>query len=156
MSLGDTMLGGAVLRLNQKRRKAIENLIPRDRDNYAVGSQIMDEIMGRKRQRMDLARSSKNSYQQSEYGFGYREWSTEMRKALAEGKMQGQFAGKDMTFPIASPQDVKAAWASANRAENPKLVMKNIIAIAKQYGWENGLPKVVRERLRKGESGLPD
>lgn len=85
----------------------------------------------------------------------YREWSTEKRKALKSGKMKGSFAGPDMSFPIASPVDVAAAWSSVGRAPNPRAVMKNIIRIAKQHGWESGLPESVKKRISSGESGLP-
>jgi len=85
----------------------------------------------------------------------YREWSTEKRKALKEGKVKGAFAGPDLSFPIASPVDVAAAWASVGRSANPRSVMGKIISIAKKYGWESGLPESVKKRLAAGESGLP-
>jgi len=85
----------------------------------------------------------------------YREWSTEKRKALKEGKVKGEFAGPDMSFPIASPVDVAAAWASVGRAANPRAIMRKIISIAKSHGWESGLPESVKKRLAAGESGLP-
>lgn len=85
----------------------------------------------------------------------YREWSTEKRKALKEGKVKGEFAGPDMSFPIASPTDVAAAWASVGRAANPRAIMRKIISIAKSHGWESGLPESVKKRLAAGESGLP-
>lgn len=85
----------------------------------------------------------------------YREWSTEKRKALREGKVKGEFAGPDMSFPIASPVDVAAAWASVGRGQNPRAIMRNIIRIAKKHGWESGLPESVKKRLAAGESGLP-
>lgn len=85
----------------------------------------------------------------------YREWSTEKRKALKEGKVKGSFAGPDMSFPIASPVDVAAAWSSVGRAANPRAIMRKIISIAKEHGWESGLPESVKKRLAAGESGLP-
>jgi hypothetical protein len=85
----------------------------------------------------------------------YREWSTEKRKALKEGKVKGEFAGPDMSFPIAGPVDVAAAWASVGRAANPRAIMRKIISIAKKHGWESGLPESVKKRLAAGESGLP-
>jgi hypothetical protein len=85
----------------------------------------------------------------------YREWSTEKRKALKEGKVKGSFAGPDMSFPIASPVDVAAAWASVGRAANPRAIMRRIISIAKEHNWESGLPESVKKRLAAGESGLP-
>ena len=85
----------------------------------------------------------------------YREWSTKKRKELKDGDIKGEFAGPDMSFPIASPVDVSAAWASVGRTSNPRKVMRNIIRIAKKYGWESGLPESVKKRLEKGESGLP-
>jgi hypothetical protein len=33
--------------------------------------------------------------------------------------------------------------------------MSNIIRIAKENGWESGLPDSVKKRLAAGESGLP-
>jgi len=70
--------------------------------------------------------------------------------------MKGGFAGPDMSFPIASPADVAAAWASSGRAKDPEATMKKIIALAKDYGWEKGLPKTVRDRMKSGKSGLPE
>lgn len=85
----------------------------------------------------------------------YREWSDKKRQQLQEGKVKGEFAGPGMSFPISSPQDVSAAWSSVGRAANPRQVMAEIIRIAKKFKWESGLPKTVRDRLGKGESGLP-
>jgi hypothetical protein len=85
----------------------------------------------------------------------YREWSTEKRKKLASGDIKGTFAGPDQSFPIASPVDVAAAWSSVGRAANPRQIMRNIIRIAKEHGWESGLPESVKKRLAAGESGLP-
>jgi hypothetical protein len=116
----------------------------------------MKEIMGRRRARMDMARQNKISYQEDTYGVSYREWSTDMRKALSDGKMKGAFAGPDMSFPIASPADVSAAWASVGRAKDPDAVMSKIIKIAKDMGFESALPKSVRDRLKAGKSGLPE
>ena len=86
----------------------------------------------------------------------YREWSTEKRKSLKSGKVKGEFAGPDMSFPIAGPQDVAAAWSSVGRAANPRQIMAKIISIAKKHGWESGLPESVKQRLSAGKSGLPE
>jgi len=86
----------------------------------------------------------------------FREWSTEKRKALKEGKIKGEFAGPDMSFPISSPVDVAAAWSSVGRAANPRAIMRKIISIAKSHGWESGLPESVKARLADGQSGLPE
>ncbi len=85
----------------------------------------------------------------------FREWSTEKRKALSEGKVEGEFAGPDQSFPIAGPIDVAAAWSSVGRAANPRAIMRKIIEIARKHGWESGLPESVKKRLAAGESGLP-
>jgi hypothetical protein len=85
----------------------------------------------------------------------FREWSTEKRKALSEGKVEGEFAGPDQSFPIAGPIDVAAAWSSVGRAANPRTIMRKIISIAKKHGWVSGLPESVKKRLAAGESGLP-
>jgi len=86
----------------------------------------------------------------------FREWSTEKRNALKEGKVKGEFAGPDLSFPIASPVDVAAAWSSVGRAANPRQIMAKIISIAKKHGWESGLPESVKQRLSAGKSGLPE
>ena len=86
----------------------------------------------------------------------FREWSTEKRKALQEGKVKGEFAGPDQSFPIASPVDVAAAWSSVGRAANPRATMRKIISIAKKHDWVSGLPESVKKRLAAGESGLPE
>jgi len=85
----------------------------------------------------------------------FREWSTEKRKALKEGKVTGEFAGEGVSFPIASAEDVAAAWSSVGRAPNPRAIMRNIIKIAKEHDWTSGLPESVKQRLAAGESGLP-
>jgi hypothetical protein len=86
----------------------------------------------------------------------YREWSTNKREKLEEGGVKGSFAGPDKSFPIASPEDVAAAWSSAGRGkQDPRVTMRNIIRIAKENGWESGLPDSVKKRLAAGESGLP-
>lgn len=86
----------------------------------------------------------------------YREWSTEKRKALKEGKTTGAFAGPNMSFPISSPEDVSAAWSSVGRAPNPRQVMRKIISIAKEHDWTSGLPESVKKRLAENKSGLPE
>jgi len=86
----------------------------------------------------------------------FREWSTEKRKALKEGKVAGEFAGPDMSFPISSPVDVAAAWSSVGRAANPRAIMRKIISIAKEHNWTSGLPESVKARLADGQSGLPE
>ena len=86
----------------------------------------------------------------------YREWSTEKRKKLKSGEVKGKFAGPDMSFPISGPEDVAAAWSSVGRAKDPRAIMRNIIRIAKEEGWEAGLPDSVKKRLAAGESGLPE
>lgn len=160
MNLTDTLVGQVIpvntLEANKKRRERVEALIPKDRDNYVVGDDIMREIMGRRRARMDMAKQNRMNYQEETYGVSHREWSGDMRKALQEGKMKGGFAGPDMSFPIASPADVAAAWASVGRAKDPEATMEKIISLAKANGWEQGLPKSVRDRLKAGKSGLPE
>lgn len=86
----------------------------------------------------------------------FREWDTEKRKELKRGEFAGQFAGPDMSFPIANATDVAAAWSSVGRAKNPRQVMKNIIRIAKELKLESGLPESVKQRISAGQSGLPE
>ena len=85
----------------------------------------------------------------------FREWSASKRQKLQSGEERGEFAGPGMSFPVASAQDVSAAWSSVGRAANPRKIMSEIIRIAKKYGWESGLPQTVKDRMGQGESGLP-
>ena len=85
----------------------------------------------------------------------FREWSSEQRKKLQSGEVKGEFAGPQMSFPISSEGDVSAAWSSVGRAANPRKIMSEIIRIANKFGWEDGLPQTVRDRIERGESGLP-
>jgi hypothetical protein len=86
----------------------------------------------------------------------HREWSTEDREKLKDRKVEGDFAGPNLSFPIAGPKDVAAAWTSVGRAANPREVMAKIVKIAIKHGWESGLPDSVKQRLAKGQSGLPE
>lgn len=86
----------------------------------------------------------------------YREWSTEKRKELESGKVKGQFAGPNQSFPISTAEDVSAAWSSVGHAKDPRKIMANIIKIAKNMGLEEGLPDSVKKRLEAGKSGLPE
>ena len=77
-------------------------------------------------------------------GLGGREvakaWDAQRRKDLKEGKIKGAFAGPDESFPIAGPEDVKNAWDLAGHAADPDAVRNQIVAIAKEHGWESHLP----------------
>lgn len=106
-----------------------------------------------------LPQSVKDRMKKGESGLPspeFREWTSDKREQLKKGKIKGEFAGPGTSFPIASPQDVSAAWSSVGRASNPKAIMVRIIAIAKKYGWESGLPETVLDRMKKGKSGLPE
>lgn len=106
-----------------------------------------------------LPQSVKDRLEKGESGLpspDFREWPAAKREQLKEGGIKGEFAGPNMSFPIASPQDVSAAWSSVGRAANPRSVMKRIIEIATKNGWESGLPQTVKQRLKAGESGLPE
>jgi hypothetical protein len=67
-------------------------------------------------------------------------WDLDRRQSLAAGSMQGAFAGLDLSYPIASKQDVADAWSSSFRTDAEDQVRSNILAIAKEYGWQDGLP----------------
>lgn len=72
-------------------------------------------------------------------------WTQGMRDKLSSGEMEGEFAGPDQSFPVASPEDVSAAYSSLGRAKGDRdKIKRNIIRIAKKYGWESGLPKTVK------------
>lgn len=174
----------ALLDKNKQLRSNRENLINREYSDYANSQDAMKEIMDRKKARAaEFQRIKKKEYnfaddtelmaspqpfassecQKCKSGkcncpscSSHREWSTEDRKGLRDKKIEGDFAGPNLSFPIAGPKDVAAAWASVGRASNPREVMAKIVKIAKKYGWESGLPDSVKQRLAKGQSGLPE
>lgn len=170
MNLRDSMPGGggggmdpeSRLKANQERRKRKEQQVTL-RDSYSDGPSVMGEIMERKRMRGESFREVKMADFADRMGLTFDECSTmnfgdrEYRLAIKEGKMKGGFAGKDMSFPIASPEDVRRAWASVGRSKQPtRQIQKNILRIARKYGWMSGLPKAVHDRIKKGGSGLPE
>lgn len=81
----------------------------------------------------------------SEYTIEFRDWTADERDRLAKGQIKGDFAGPNQSFPIAGPQDVADAWRLAGRADNPDEVRRNIIRIAKKYGWTDALPETAIE-----------
>jgi hypothetical protein len=163
MNMRDTLIDNQFLKTNQERRKKAKALIP-TANEYIDGEDIMSQIMGRKKARIQQAKDNKIAYFESRFGMTFSELLSygignsdlEWRKAIKEGKIKGDFAGEDMSFPIASKDDVRRAWASIGRTkQDRKKVMKNIIRIAKKYGWEEGLPQTVKDRMKAGKSGLP-
>lgn len=181
-----TFFDEAVLKGNQAQREKRANLVNRDRNENASGTEAMKEIMSRKRARKESFQELKrreyasdldvlsipqpfsecdckapgkcncpSCRKKAEKEQAFREWDTDRRKKLLAGEVKGEFAGPNMSFPISSPEDVSAAWSSVGRAANPRKVMAEIIRISKKHGWERGLPQSVKDRLAKGESGLP-
>jgi hypothetical protein len=67
-------------------------------------------------------------------------WDLERRQSLERGDMQGAFAGPDLAFPIASKQDIADAWISSYHTDAEDQIRSNILAIATEYGWQDGLP----------------
>lgn len=162
MSNKQTLIGEGFLKANQEKRRRAKALIP-VANEYMDGEDIMKQIMGRKKARLAQAADNKVAFFESRFGMTFSELMSfsassdlEWRMAIKEGKIKGDFAGRDMSFPIASEGDVKRAWSSLGRTnQDRKKIMKNIIRIAKEYGWEEGLPKTVKKRLKEGKSGLP-
>ena len=167
MNLTDTMPGGGGgpgdrLKANQERRKRKEALVTL-RDSYSDGPSVMGEIMERKRMRGESFREQKMADFSDRMGLTFDECASmnfadaEYRRAIKDGKMKGDFAGEGMSFPIASPEDVRRAWASVGRSKQPtKKIQRNIIRIARRFNWMNGLPDAVQKRIKKGGSGLPE
>jgi len=81
----------------------------------------------------------------SEYTMTFRDWTQEERDKLAKGEIKGEFAGPDQSFPIAGPEDIGDAWRLSGHAENPDQIRRNIIRIAKKYGWVSALPDSARQ-----------
>jgi len=167
MNLTDSTPGGGGgpgdrLKANQERRRRKEALVTL-RDSYADGPSAMEEIMERKRMRGESFREAKMADFNDRMGLTFDECNSmnfadaEYRRAIKEGKMKGDFAGEGMSFPIASPEDVRRAWMSVGRSKQPtKKIQRNIIRIARKHNWMSGLPDAVQKRIKKGESGLPE
>ncbi len=162
MNLNDTYAGnGARMDANKKKRGRAELLVT-SRDSYMSGEDAIGEIFARKRARGKEFKEMKMADYKDRLGLSFAECEEldfadkDYRLAIKDGKMRGDFAGENLSFPIASPEDVRSAWMSAGRSDqSTQKIQRNIIRIAKKFGWENGLPKAVRDRIKKGGSGLP-
>ena len=154
--------GGTGSLSNEAKRKRRMSLVT-PRDGYMDGPSAMNEMMERKRMRGAQFRELKMADYRDRMGLTFDEASEmnfadkEYRLAIKDGKMKGAFAGEGMSFPIASPEDVRRAWSSVGRSDQPtEKLQKNILRIARKFNWTNGLPKAVRDRLKKGGTGLPE
>ncbi len=78
-----------------------------------------------------------------------REWTEAERDKLASGKIKGEFAGPDQSYPIAGPNDVEDAWDLAGHADDPNEVRRNVIRIAKDNGWGDALPETAHDWIRE-------
>ena len=150
------------LEANNRRREKAQKQVTM-RDNYSDGPEALSEIMDRKRERVQQFQQSKMADYRERFALSFDECASmnfadaAYRDAIASGKMKGEFAGPNKSFPIASPEDVRNAWMSAGRGkQDPKTTQKNILRIAKKYNWTSGLPKAVRNRMKKGGSGMPE
>ena len=157
-----SLSGGTGSVSNEDKRKRRMSLVT-PRDGYMDGPTAMNEMMERQRMRGAQFREMKMADYRDRMGLTFDEASEmnfadkEYRLAIKEGKMKGAFAGEGMSFPIASPEDVRRAWSSVGRSDQlTKKLQKNILRIARKFNWMNGLPKSVHDRLKKGESGLPE
>jgi hypothetical protein len=163
MNLNDAYAGGGSPLDHNKSKRARKQAQVTVRDSYASADDAMNEMRERKMMRGASYREMKMADYRDRHGLTFDEASSmnfadaEYRRAIKEGKMRGDFAGDGMSFPIASPEDVRRAWASVGRSDQPtEKLQKNIIRIAKKHNWTNGLPKAVRDRMKKGGSGLPE
>ncbi len=162
MNLNDTYAGnGARMNANKKKRARNELLVT-SRDSYMSGEDAIGEIFARKRARGKEFKEMKMADYKDRLGLSFAECEEldfadkDYRLAIKDGKMRGDFAGEGMSFPIASPEDVRRAWSSVGRSDqNTDKLQKNIIRIARKHNWMNGLPKSVHDRIKKGGSGLP-
>lgn len=148
---------------HNKNRRARKQAQVTVRDSYASSEDALNEMRERKIMRGAQYREMKMADYRDRYALTFDETTSmnfadaEYRRAIKEGKMKGEFAGEGMSFPIASPEDVRRAWMSVGRSDQPtQKIQANILRIAKKYNWTNGLPEAVRKRMKKGGSGMPD
>ena len=163
MSNQDLMLGSAAALEHNKNKRTRKQAQVTMRDSYSSAEDAINEMRERKMMRGLSYRETKMADFRDRHGLTFDEASSmnfadaEYRRAIKDGKMKGDFAGEGMSFPIASPEDVRRAWMSVGRSDQPTAkLQKNIIRIAKRFNWENGLPNEVRKRMKKGGSGLPE
>jgi len=159
---GTDPVNNAKLAKNAESRKRRQMLVT-DNNEYMDRESAMQEIFDRKRARGKQAKAAKMADYRDRYSLSFAECEEHdfadaaYRKAIRDGKMKGDFAGEGMSFPIASAEDVRRAWMSVGRSnQDTKKVQRKILRIAKKYNWEAGLPKAVRDRMKKGGSGLPE
>ena len=162
INLNDAYVGGGSPLDHNKAKRARKQAQVTVRDSYASADDALNEMRERKMMRGASYRETKMADFKDRLGLTFDECTSmnfadaEYRRAIKEGKMKGDFAGEGMSFPIASPEDVRRAWQSVGRSDQPtEKLQKNIIRIAKKFNWTNGLPKAVRDRMKKGGSGLP-
>jgi hypothetical protein len=80
----------------------------------------------------------------SEYSFEFIDWEAKNAARLASGKIRDAFAGKDGSYPISSPEDVRAAWHLFCHADDPDEIRDSIINIAVEKGWTGALPQTAK------------
>ena len=163
MNLNDAYVGGASPLDHNKAKRSKKQAQVTMRDSYASAEDALNEMRERKMMRGASYRETKMADFKDRMGLSFDECTSmnfadaEYRRAIKEGKMKGDFAGEGMSFPIASPEDVRRAWSSVGRSDQPtEKLQRNIIKIAQKYNWTNGLPDAVRKRMKKGGSGLPE
>ena len=163
MNLNDTYVnGGSPLDHNKSKRLRKQAQVT-VRDSYASADDAINEMRERKMMRGASFREAKMADYRDRYALTFDESTSmnfadaEYRRAIKDGKMKGEFAGDGMSFPIASPEDVRSAWMSVGRSDQPtEKLQRNILRIATKFNWTNGLPDAVRKRMKKGGSGMPD
>lgn len=120
--------------------------------NFAVVKEDNGEVEGCHETR-DGARAQQSALYASEEKM---KWTAEARKKLAAGEIRGAFAGPDQSYPIADSSDVGDAWGLAGQAANPDQVRRNIIRIAKKYGWTSGLPESAKKWAQENGVSLKE
>ncbi len=162
MMNNQSLLLGDSAAMNQTRRQKRMALVT-PRDGYADAKTAYDEMMERKQMRGAQHREIKLSHYADRAGLTFDECTlmnfadAELRRSIKSGEIKGGFAGEGMSFPIWSPESVNDAWRSVGRSNQSKeKVQRNILRLARKFNLTSGLPKAVRDRMRKGGSGMPE
>ena len=140
MNLNDAYVnGGDPLEYNKAKRARKQAQVT-VRDSYSSAEDAMNEMRERKMMRGAQYREMKMADFKDRSGLTFDECASmnfadaEYRRAIKDGKMKGDFAGEGMSFPIASPEDVRRAWMSVGRSDQPtEKLQKNILRIAKKH-----------------------
>ena len=125
MNLKDTFANGGDPLSYNKDRRARKQAQVTVRDSYASADDALNEMRERKMMRGASYRETKMADYRDRMGLSFDECTSmnfadaEVQKCNQRWKDERGFCGDGMSFPIASPEDVRRAWMSVGRSDQP-------------------------------------